>query len=86
MSELSQKELSQKALALKRAAQLLEPQIEPLLYSMVQTARRLNISRTTVYSEIAKGELETVCVGDRRFTTDEQQRAYIARKQRQSAA
>ena len=38
-----------------------------------------------VYSEITKGELETVCVGDRQFTTDEQQRAYIARKQRKAA-
>ena len=43
---MSQAELSKRALALKQAAQSPELQIEPLLYSMVQTARRLNISRT----------------------------------------
>jgi excisionase family DNA binding protein len=60
-------------------------EVEPILYSMEQTAQRLNVSRTLIYSEIAKGELQTTQIGDRRFTTNEQQRAYIARKQRQTA-
>jgi hypothetical protein len=75
---LSQLDLSQKALALKR--QRATP-IEPLLYSVDETCVRLGIGRTKYYAEVAAGELETVCIGDRRFTTDEQQRAYIARKQ-----
>jgi transposase len=61
-------------------------EIEPILFSMDQTAQRLNISRTLLYAEIGKGELETTKIGDRRFTTDEQQRAYIGRKQRPRAA
>ena len=61
-------------------------EVEPILYSMDQTALRLNIGKTKLYDEIGQGELETTRIGDRRFTTDEQQRAYILRKQRQTAA
>jgi hypothetical protein len=62
-------------------------QVEPLLYSIEETCVRLGgIGRTKLYAEIAAGELETVRIGDRQFTTDEQQRAYIARKQRRNAA
>ena len=34
---------------------------------------------------LAAGKLETVKIGDRRFTTDEQQRDYIERRQRNGA-
>jgi hypothetical protein len=54
--------------------------IEPLLYSVPETCARLGISRTLLYEEIAAGAIQTVKIGDRRFTTDEQQRAYIQRK------
>jgi hypothetical protein len=61
--------------------------VEPLLYSIPETCARLGgISRTLLYAEIAAGKLETVKIGDRRFTTAEQQRAYIERKQRNEAA
>jgi hypothetical protein len=61
--------------------------IDPLLYSIEETCARLGgIGKTKLYAEIAAGELETLQIGDRRFTTDEQQRAYIARKQRRNAA
>ena len=60
--------------------------VEPLLYSVDQTCTRLNLGRTMLYREIAAGELETVRIGDRQFTTDDQQRAYVARKLRRQAA
>ena len=60
--------------------------VEPLLYSIPETCARLGgIGRTMLYAEIAAGKLETVKIGDRRFTTDEQQRAYIERRQRNGA-
>jgi excisionase family DNA binding protein len=59
-------------------------EVEPILYSMAQTAESLNVSLTTVYNEINKGELKTVRIGDRQFTTDEQRRAFIRRKQHQT--
>jgi hypothetical protein len=59
---------------------------ERLLYDMDETCFRLNIGRTKLYAEMGAGEIEYVEIGDRRFTTDEQQRAYIARKQRRNAA
>jgi hypothetical protein len=60
--------------------------VEPLLYSIDQTCGRLNIGRTMLYKAIKAGEIETIEIGDRRFTTDEHQRAYIARKQRRGRA
>jgi hypothetical protein len=60
--------------------------VEPLLYSIEQTCTRLNLGRTMIYKEIARGDLKTVTIGDRRFTTEEQQRAYVERKLRQSAS
>lgn len=56
--------------------------VEPLLYSIDQTSARLNLGKTKLYAEMAAGELDYVQIGDRRFTTDEHQRTYIARKQR----
>ena len=53
--------------------------VEPLLYSVDQTCTRLNLGRTMLYAEMGAGS-QYVEIGDRRFTTDEQQRAYIARK------
>jgi hypothetical protein len=58
--------------------------IEPLLYPVPETCARLGIGRSKFYAEVAAGEIETVQIGDRRFTTDEQQRRYVARKQRQT--
>jgi hypothetical protein len=82
---LSQLELSRKALAVKRAAKPAQT-VEPLLYSIEETCVRLGgIGKTKLYAEIAAGELETTRIGDRQFTTDEQQRAYIARKQQAAA-
>jgi predicted site-specific integrase-resolvase len=59
--------------------------VEPLLYSIDQTCARLNVGRTTLYAEMAAGELDYVQIRDRRLTTDEQQRAYIERKQRRAS-
>ena len=56
---------------------------EPLLYDIDQTCARLGgIGRSTFYTEVKAGLLQTTRIGDRQFTTDEQQRAYIACKQR----
>jgi hypothetical protein len=55
--------------------------VEPLLYNMDQTSARLSLGRTMLYYEMAAGELEWLQIGDRRYTTNEQQLAYIARKQ-----
>ena len=54
--------------------------VEPLLYSMDQTCVRLGIGKTKLYAEMSAGDLEYVEIGDRRFTTEEQQRAFVARK------
>jgi hypothetical protein len=59
---------------------------ERLLYSVDETCFALNIGRSMFYKEVKAGELETLQIGDRRLTTPEQRLAYIARKQRQSAA
>jgi hypothetical protein len=58
--------------------------IEPLVFNVDQTCARLNIGRSKYYQEVKDGELETFMIGDRRMTTDEQQRRYLERKQRQS--
>jgi len=58
------------------------PAVEPLLYSIHQTCTRLNIGRTLLYKEMSAGEIEYLEIGDRRFTTDEMQHDYIARKRR----
>lgn len=60
--------------------------VEPLLYSIDQTCVRLNLGRSKLYAEMQTGELDYVMIGDRRLTTDQQQRAYIARKQHRNAA
>lgn len=56
-------------------------QVEPLLYSIDETAAALGISRGKIYSEIKERELQTTRIGDRQFTTREQQLDYVARKQ-----
>jgi hypothetical protein len=60
--------------------------VERLLYDVDETCHALNIGRTLFYAELKAGELQTTQIGDRRFTTREQREAYIARKQRQTAA
>jgi excisionase family DNA binding protein len=62
-----------------------EIMVEPLGYTVDETCARLRIGRTMFYKEVAAGELETYTIGDRRFTTDEAQRRYIARKQGRAA-
>jgi excisionase family DNA binding protein len=39
----------------------------PALYSIVDAARALAVSRSTVYELIAAGELQTVTIGSRRL-------------------
>lgn len=52
----------------------------------IEEARaRLQVSRPTIYSKIASGELKTYKVGRRRFTTDEFLDAFIDRSAEQAA-
>ncbi|MGH6895755.1 MAG: hypothetical protein ACREJ5_04310 [Geminicoccaceae bacterium] len=62
------------------------PPTEPLLYDIDQTCADFGgLGRTKIYAEMAAGELEYIQIGDRRFTTAEQRRAYIQRRtQRQT--
>jgi hypothetical protein len=45
-----------------------------------ETARRLGVSESLLWSEIAKGECESITIGDRLLITDEQEERYLARK------
>jgi hypothetical protein len=61
--------------------------IDPLLYDLDQTCADLgNIGKTTLYAEIKAGELETLRIGDRQFTTREMRLAYIERKRHHGRA
>jgi excisionase family DNA binding protein len=60
--------------------------VERLLYSVDETCVALNLSRTVFYAQVKAGELETVRIGDRQYTTEKQRRDFIACKQRKSAA
>jgi hypothetical protein len=45
------------------------PAVERLLYDVSETCFSLNIGRTMFYKEVKAGELETIQIGDRQFTT-----------------
>lgn len=48
------------------------------LLSMAQSAERLNCGRARIYELINAGQLKTMMVGRRRFTTERFIREYIA--------
>lgn len=41
--------------------------MEPLLYSILDAAKALNLGRSKIYELIAEGKLETVTIGRRRL-------------------
>jgi len=51
--------------------------MEPMLTSITNTAKTLDIGRTTVYSMIADGRLEAIKLGSRRLVKTESIRRLI---------
>lgn len=51
--------------------------MEPLVASITDTAKALGVGRTSVYSMIADGRLETVKLGSRRLVKTESIRRLI---------
>jgi len=54
----------------------------PSLYTPKQVAEYLKISRGTVYSLVARHEIESIKVGRHRRFTAEQVKAYLTEKRR----
>jgi excisionase family DNA binding protein len=52
--------------------------LEPIVDSIADTAVRLNLSRTTIYELIAKGQLRSVKIGKRRLIPRDAQRELLA--------
>jgi excisionase family DNA binding protein len=52
--------------------------MEPLAYSINETARALSLGRTSIYAMIADGRLEAVKLGRRRLVKAESVRRLIA--------
>jgi predicted DNA-binding protein YlxM (UPF0122 family) len=50
-------------------------------FSIPEFADRWSIGRNSVYNEIARGELESVKIGNRRVITAEQEEKYRKRKE-----
>ena len=55
------------------------PQIQTLLYDHVTVGDQLSVSRSTVFALWKSGELASVKIGRRRFSTDRQIAQFITR-------
>ena len=56
-----------------------------LLSTMREFAQDIQSSVPTVYKEIARGNLQTIKIGKRRFVTAEQRAEYIRKKEAESS-
>lgn len=59
---------------------------DPLAWSPVDAARRLGISRATLYELLATGQITGLKVGSRRLITDTECRRFLAARQAAEAA
>jgi|TARA_B100000315_G_C14385740_1_gene499562 DNA-binding transcriptional regulator YhcF (GntR family) len=56
-----------------------------LLSTMREFAHDIHSSMPTVYKEIARGNLQTIKIGKRRFVTAEQRADYIRKKEAEAS-
>ena len=56
-----------------------------LLFTMREFAQEIKSSVPTVYKEIARGNLQTIKIGKRRFVTEKQSAEYIRKKESESS-
>jgi excisionase family DNA binding protein len=61
------------------------PQPAPLLWSPAEAAKRLGLSRATLYELLAAGQIASLKVGARRLIPDEECRKFIAARLAETA-